>query len=70
MVEDSVNEKILRQTEYYFGDINLPRDKFLQEEMKKDDGCKLFYILTILCSKLTLQQYLFRNFQGLISIQC
>lgn len=31
-------EKILKQVEYYFGDINLPRDKFLQEEMKKDNG--------------------------------
>ena len=26
--------------QYYFGDINLPRDKFLLEEMKHDDGCK------------------------------
>ena len=24
--------------EYYFGDFNLPRDKFLQEETKSDDG--------------------------------
>uniref|UniRef100_A0A915IEC7 Uncharacterized protein n=1 Tax=Romanomermis culicivorax TaxID=13658 RepID=A0A915IEC7_ROMCU len=23
---------------YYFGDMNLPKDKFLQEEIKKDDG--------------------------------
>ncbi|XP_066945149.1 la protein homolog [Macrobrachium rosenbergii] len=33
-----VDEKIIRQVEYYFGDYNLPRDKFLQEEIKKDDG--------------------------------
>lgn len=33
-------EAIVKQVEYYFGDINLPRDKFLQEEMKKDQGCK------------------------------
>ena len=26
--------------QYYFGDINLPRDKFLQDELKLDDGCK------------------------------
>lgn len=31
-------EAIQKQVEYYFGDINLPRDKFLQEEMKKEDG--------------------------------
>merc|ERR1740131_338542 len=29
---------IIRQVEYYFGDFNLPRDKFLQEETKSDDG--------------------------------
>jgi len=27
-----------RQVEYYFGDFNLPRDKFLLEETKTDDG--------------------------------
>ena len=27
--------------QYYFGDINLPRDKFLQDEMKLEDGCIL-----------------------------
>ncbi|KAL7074326.1 hypothetical protein ACQ4LE_006210 [Meloidogyne hapla] len=32
------DEKIMKQVEYYFGDINLPRDKFIQEEMKKDNG--------------------------------
>ncbi|KAI6214998.1 hypothetical protein M3Y94_00333700 [Aphelenchoides besseyi] len=35
---NELNDQVLRQVEYYFGDINLPRDKFLQEEMKKDDG--------------------------------
>ncbi|CAH0389685.1 unnamed protein product [Bemisia tabaci] len=34
----NLDEKIIRQIEYYFGDINYPRDKFLQEESKKDDG--------------------------------
>jgi len=33
-----VDTKIIRQIEYYFGDYNLPRDKFLQEEIKKEDG--------------------------------
>lgn len=26
-------EKIVRQIQYYFGDYNLPRDKFLQQEV-------------------------------------
>lgn len=34
----ALEQKIIRQVEYYFGDYNLPKDKFLQEEIKKDDG--------------------------------
>ncbi|XP_069698427.1 la protein homolog [Periplaneta americana] len=34
----TLNSQIVRQIEYYFGDINLPRDKFLQEQIKLDDG--------------------------------
>lgn len=34
----NIQQKINEQVEYYFGDINLPRDRFLQEEIKKDDG--------------------------------
>jgi len=30
--------KIIKQIEYYFGDVNLPRDKFLQEKVKEDEG--------------------------------
>jgi lupus La protein len=30
--------KILKQVEFYFGDANLPRDKFLQEKIKENDG--------------------------------
>ncbi|KAK9511206.1 hypothetical protein O3M35_005809 [Rhynocoris fuscipes] len=30
--------KIIRQVEYYFGDFNLLKDKFLQEQIKEDDG--------------------------------
>ncbi|XP_067001190.1 la protein homolog [Anabrus simplex] len=33
-----LEKKIIRQIEYYFGDINLPKDKFLREQMKLDDG--------------------------------
>ncbi|VDO89370.1 unnamed protein product [Haemonchus placei] len=35
---DNTDEKVVRQLEYYFGNINLPRDKFLQDTMKNDDG--------------------------------
>ena len=31
-------KKIVRQVEYYFGDLNLQRDTFLMDEMKKDEG--------------------------------
>lgn len=31
-------EKIIKQIEYYFGDSNLPRDRFLQDLIKKEDG--------------------------------
>jgi len=30
--------KIIRQMEYYFGDHNLMKDRFLQEKIKEDDG--------------------------------
>ena len=30
--------KIVRQVEHYFGDYNLPRDKFLKETIQSDDG--------------------------------
>uniref|UniRef100_A0A3Q2NSN0 Lupus La protein homolog n=1 Tax=Fundulus heteroclitus TaxID=8078 RepID=A0A3Q2NSN0_FUNHE len=30
--------KVARQVEYYFGDHNLPRDKFLKEQLQLDDG--------------------------------
>lgn len=33
-----LNAKIKRQLEYYFGDHNLMRDKFLKEKIKEDDG--------------------------------
>ncbi|XP_056145102.1 lupus La protein [Lampris incognitus] len=34
----SVEMKVVRQIEYYFGDHNLPRDKFLKEQLQLDDG--------------------------------
>lgn len=30
--------KIIKQVEYYFGDFNLPRDKFLQAKVQEDEG--------------------------------
>lgn len=34
----NITDKIIRQVEYYFGDVNMNKDKFLQEEVKKDEG--------------------------------
>lgn len=34
----NAEQKIIKQVEYYFGDMNLPRDRFLQDLIKKDDG--------------------------------
>lgn len=34
----SNDQKIIEQVEFYFGDANLPRDKFMQERVKEDDG--------------------------------
>lgn len=34
----TLEKDIIRQVEYYFGDANLSRDKFLQEQIGKDDG--------------------------------
>lgn len=33
-----LEEKVATQIEYYFGNMNLSRDKFLQEQIKLDDG--------------------------------
>ncbi|XP_038206813.1 la protein homolog [Zerene cesonia] len=33
-----LENSIIRQMEYYFGDVNLPRDKFLKEQVNLDDG--------------------------------
>ncbi|KAF7269943.1 hypothetical protein GWI33_017034 [Rhynchophorus ferrugineus] len=34
---NDLEQKIIKQVEYYFGDINLPRDKFLQGKIKEDN---------------------------------
>ncbi|CAH8599954.1 unnamed protein product [Schistosoma turkestanicum] len=33
-----LESKIIRQIEYYFGDVNLSRDKFMKEAVKENDG--------------------------------
>ncbi|XP_037268618.2 la protein homolog [Rhipicephalus microplus] len=35
---DEIREKIVKQLEYYFGDLNLSRDKFLREKIKSGFG--------------------------------
>lgn len=38
-IDDATEKKIMRQVEYYFGDANLNRDKFLLDQISKDtDG--------------------------------
>ncbi|CAH8666135.1 unnamed protein product [Heterobilharzia americana] len=33
-----LESKIIKQVEYYFGDVNLSRDKFMREAIKQNDG--------------------------------
>ncbi|CAG9567509.1 unnamed protein product [Danaus chrysippus] len=44
--ESELDSSIIRQIEYYFGDLNLPRDKFLREQVKLDDGWVPLEVLT------------------------
>ncbi|XP_018021467.1 la protein homolog [Hyalella azteca] len=37
-INSQLRDKIVTQIEYYFGNYNLPRDKFLSAEIKKDNG--------------------------------
>lgn len=46
VVDETMEEAIIRQVEYYFSDINLPRDKFLSEQTKLDDGWVPLEVLT------------------------
>jgi hypothetical protein len=58
-------DKIIKQIEYYFGDINMSKDKFMQEEIQKESGCKLNYI--VFYSSLLIFEFLF--FVKFISIR-
>lgn len=43
---DDLEKKIIRQIEYYLGDVNMVRDKFLKNEITKDDGWISLAVLT------------------------
>ncbi|XP_028160865.1 la protein homolog [Ostrinia nubilalis] len=45
-VDSELESAIIRQVEYYFSDANLPRDKFLREQVKLDDGWVPLDVLT------------------------
>lgn len=71
----SLEASIIRQVEYYFGDANLARDKFLQTEIEKDNGwVPLTVLLTFkrlasLCSDATvIVTALKKSDEGLIEI--
>ncbi|GFR78888.1 lupus La protein [Elysia marginata] len=38
VVDENLKAKIVKQIEYYFGDLNLSRDRFLKEQVQLDDG--------------------------------
>lgn len=38
LTPEKLNEKIIYQVEFYFGDYNLPKDKFLQTKTKENEG--------------------------------
>merc|ERR1712113_181909 len=42
---DNLDSKIVRQVEYYFGDINMARDKFMKTTLAENDGVMPFEIL-------------------------
>lgn len=47
-VDNALESKIIRQVEYYFGDLNLTKDKFMQEEIQKEEGCKWLLLYSFL----------------------
>ena len=46
--DSGLDGKIIRQVEYYFGDLNLSKDKFMQEEIQKEEGCKWLLLYSFL----------------------
>lgn len=56
ILTEEMASKILRQVEFYFSVSNLPRDKFLREEMAKDP--EEYVDLTLICSFSRMRQVL------------
>ncbi|CAF0776413.1 unnamed protein product [Rotaria sp. Silwood1] len=44
--DPDLDKKIIRQIEYYLGDVNMTRDKFLKNEITKDEGWIPLSVLT------------------------
>lgn len=44
----NLQPKILKQVDYYFGDSNFPRDKFLRNKAKENpEGCIIIYLMPL-----------------------
>jgi len=51
---------LLLLLQFYYGDINLARDKFLQEQIKLDDGC-IFFFASFAWSYIFINMYIERH---------
>jgi lupus La protein len=70
-----LDQKIIRQIEYYFSDVNMIRDKFLQNELIKDEGWIPLSILTtfkrlqsLTTDFKTIMNALKKSFSGLLQL--
>ena len=61
-------KKVVRQVEYYFGDLNLQRDTFLMDEMKKDEGWISLDTMMKVCSYLFPKRFTLFQFKRLAEI--
>ena len=43
--DDELNVKIAKQIEYYFSDVNLIKDKFMKEQLEKNENCVKLSVL-------------------------
>ncbi|CAF4355913.1 unnamed protein product, partial [Adineta steineri] len=46
IASNELEKQIIRQIEYYFSDVNMTRDRFLKNELCKDDGWRPLSMLT------------------------
>jgi lupus La protein len=74
-ISPDLDKQIIRQIEYYFSDVNMVRDKFLQNEVIKDDGWIPLSVLTtfkrlqILTTDFkTIMNALRKSFSGLLQL--